>query len=299
MSIATRESWLCERTSFIGASEVAAILGCGYADQSPITVWSNKVLGEHDESEEKRLRIGTLMEPVLMALFREETNLETWPCSYRVERHPDHPWLGATLDAFALERDGDLITSVPVELKNVGYFRKRDWEDEPPLQYLVQLQTQLAVTGAPHGYLFALIGGNETSCKRIERNDRFIAAMIEKLTEFWGYVERKELPPVDSSEATARALARIYPEDVGGTVELPEEFESIAADLASTKMFIKGAQATETEYENKLKAAIGDATFGVTPSGVRFSWKKTKDQDGYFVKPKQGYRVLRREKTKG
>jgi hypothetical protein len=53
-------------------------------------------------------------------------------------------------------------------------------------------------------------------------------------------------------------------------------------------------EAREAEIENRLKAAIGDATFGVA-GGQAFSWK-TQERKGYTVQPST-CRVLRTIKS--
>lgn len=276
----------------IGASDTAAVLGVGYANQLPITVWNSKVNGEIDDATLKRLKIGRLMEPSLRAIFTDETTLPCLdPGQFTIYAHPELPWLGATLDGLTT-LDGDFC--IPVELKNVAYFNRKDWDDEPPLKFEIQLQHQLAVTGAPYGYLSALIGGNESVVRKIPRNDRFIAAMLPKLREFWEYVERRELPPVDESEATSKLLGKIFHEDEGLSVRLPPEAGDWALELEQAKMEIKEAEKRKTAAENKLKAAIGTATIGDIPGHGRYSWA-TQHRAAHHVKATT-FRVLRKVK---
>jgi predicted phage-related endonuclease len=69
----TREDWLAARTTFIGASETAAIFGQGYASQSPFSVWASKVHpdAKPDEKESRRLQNGTDMQPIIIELAKE------------------------------------------------------------------------------------------------------------------------------------------------------------------------------------------------------------------------------------
>jgi len=291
----TREEWLQARSTFLGASEIAAILGMGYADQSPITIWAEKVHGTVDEHEKKRLRIGTMMEPVLRQMFTEETGLPCQSVQHEVRRHPVYPFLGATLDGLTTDERDEF--SIPVELKNVGQFNLKDWLDEPPLKFQLQVQQQMAVTGAPYCYLFALIGGMTPSVVRLERHERLIAGLVREAERFWGYVERRELPPVDDSEATAKALSRIWREDEGKAILLPSESQEWAERLEAAKEAKKSAEAEERKFANLLKGAIADATFGDVPGFGRFSYK-TQTTAAHEVK-ESTFRVLRRVKVKG
>jgi putative phage-type endonuclease len=284
--------WLEARRSLIGASDSAGIFGVGYFDQSAVTVWDSKINAPRaiDQAKVRRLKVGKLMEPALRAIFAEESGqICVSPGDFTIFRRAEIPWLGATLDGLT---EHDEYGPCPVELKNVSNFARDEWDgDEPPLKFAVQVQHQLAVTGASHGFLLGLIGGNEPVIKTIERNDRFIDAMLKRLEEFWGYVERRELPPVDSSVATAQILAKLWPEDSGATVALPPEAADWDHELSEAKEAIKAAEARKLAAENKLKAAIGEATFGEF-GGIRYSWK-SQTRAEHVVK-ESTFRVLRR-----
>jgi len=276
---ADRDAWLIGRQSLIGASDTAGIFGVGYSDQSPITIYDSKVNPPREVADPvklKRFTVGKLMEPALRAIFTEETGI---PCEspgpFTIHRHRDLPWLGCSLDAQTVHDDYGFC---PIELKNVSNFNKADWiagydadddEDQPeeggPLKFQVQLQHQMAVTGASHGFLLGLIGGNEPIVKTIARNDRFIKAMLAKLEEFWGYVQRRELPPVDSSIVTGRILAKIWPKESGATAVMPADATRWSAELETAKEIIKAMKAVKVAAENQIKAAIGESTFGELP----------------------------------
>jgi predicted phage-related endonuclease len=210
---------------------------------------------------------------VIASEFTEETGLECFdPGDFTVYRSLDHHWLFATLDRWCVHLEHGPI---PVELKAVhGRFRG-DWDaqEEPPLKYMVQCQTQMAVTGAKACYLVGLIGGDEIAVRLIERNQRFIDAMMIKLGEFWQYVTDREMPPVDESEATAAMLGMIYPKDDGTEVSLPIDFIELDRELLQLKEQRKTIETRITGIENLIKAELGTATRGVLPVGS-FSWKE-------------------------
>lgn len=272
----TEADWLESRKTGIGASEVAAVFGCGYAGTSPITVWAAKTGGpqvEFDEAALKRMNRGKRLEPYIAAEFAEETGLETVdPGDYTIYRSVVHEWLFATLDRWCWHPEHGAI---PVELKAVNGRFRGDWdeEQEPPLKYNIQTQVQMAVTGASHCYLVGLVGGDELVIRLIARNDRFIDAMMIRLEEFWGYVQRKEMPPVDDSAATAAMLGMIYPHDSGAEVGLPDDFIEMDRELLELKDQRKQVETKIDGIENRIKAAIGEATRGYLPSGS-YTWKQ-------------------------
>lgn len=272
----TREQWLETRKTGIGASEVASIFGVGYASSSPITVWAEKTGAakqEFDEATLKRMERGRRLEPYIAAEFSEETGLETIdPGDFTIYRSDRYEWLFATLDRWCNHPE---YGTIPVELKAVNGRFRGDWdeEQEPPLKYMVQCQTQMAVTGASHCYLVGLVGGDELVIRLIERNQRFIETMYGRLKEFWSYVVRKEMPPVDASEATRAMLGLIYPHDSGSEVSLPDDFIELDRELLELKDQRKQVETKIDGIENRIKAAIGEATRGCLPSGS-YSWRE-------------------------
>jgi len=292
----SREDWLEGRRRVIGASDTAGIFGVGYANQSPISVWDSKVNPpREDEEENERLWIGSLMEPTLRAIFERKMQM---PCNsvggMTIWVHDQIPWLAATLDAATLHAE---YGPCPVELKNVDNFQGKEWQNgQSPLKFQCQVQQQLAVTGASHGFLLGLIGGNKPEVRVIERNDRYIETMIAKLAEFWDYVERREMPPidkfpVDNYAATNRFLSTLWPEDSGASVTLPPEADYWAQQREDAKAAIKDAEKLVDEAEAKIKAALGDATVGLFPCGSVVTWKAQHRKE-YVVRASSS-RVLR------
>ena len=286
-----RADWLQARRNGLGSSDTAAIFGEGYADQSALTVWQNKVYGDHTEQDSDRLWIGTEIQPALCRIFTRKTGVAcTSPGDYAIHSRTDIPWLKASLDAVA---DHEEFGPIPLELKNVSAFNKCDWEGDIPLKFVVQTQHQMAVTGASHAFLFGLIGGNEPIAHLIERNDAFINVMIEKLSEFWHCVETGTMPVIDGSLGTAKALARLYPLDSGESILLPSEASDWVAAREKASAEIKDAEARKTEAENQLKSVLGTAAIGVLKDGRKVTWK-TQNRKGYVVEP-TSFRVLRVE----
>jgi hypothetical protein len=73
-------------------------------------------------------------------------------------------------------------------------------------------------------------------------------------------------------------------------------WETICESKAAIKAATEAHADAMTEAENKLRAAIGAATYGVLPDGRRLTLFTT-DRDGYEVKP-TSFRTLRIESTK-
>ena len=270
MSTATlpdRAAWLAERNSGIGASDAAVALGVS-PWKSAFQLWAEKTcaMPAEDLSDNEAIEFGLRLEPVVAEAFADRTSrkVDMRP-AFTVERHPDHPWLLATLDAIQYCPDrgpGNL------QIKTANEFKASDWADGTPLMYQVQVQAESAVSGLPWGSVAVLIGGQRLRWFDYQRDDAFIAAMIPRLRQFWRLVETKTPPPPGPDLATARALALLYGEDNGETILLPDESAEWDAELVAAKEAIKEAEARKVAAENHLKAALGEATFGLLPSGA-------------------------------
>lgn len=291
-----RDNWKAARRSFIGASESAAILGHGYKDQNLLSVFADKVADpteERDDRETKAMRIGKLIEPGLIEIFRDETGINaTLEAPFRVRHHAKLPYVAATLDAHYTNGAGELV---PVELKNVNQRLLEQWDDgEVPLKFQIQIQHQMAVTGASEGWAFGLVGGSEPRACLLQRNDAFIEALLGKLEEFWGWVQRKIVPPDFedwASEGTTKALRKLHPNDSGETVMLPEECDILFDRYRYAAEKEKEYKIQKEGWRNQLAAALAGNTYGLLPSGreVSHKWQTVRQH----VVREKSYPVLR------
>ena len=126
------------------------------------------------------------------------------------------------------------------ECKAVAGFKAREWREEPPLHYQIQLQAQLACTGAQWGSLVALIGGVALAWRDLLRNDDFIEAALPKLEEFWWRVQHKQPPEADALPGTTEAIRRLWPGASGATVALDAEAGELMADVEAARAMQRG-----------------------------------------------------------
>lgn len=285
--------WLAARRQSVGASETPVLFGVGYANQSELLLWGEKTGQiEPDENEEvEQFEIGHLVQPTILELFRRRSAMDavnTPP--FEILHSRERSIVSATLDGKIR------LTGEPVELKNVGAYRAKDWAEEPPLRVQVQVQQQIYVTESDHGYACALVGGNRFLWRRLDRNEKFIRAMLERIERFWERVQSGVPPNVDGSEATRRALAMLYPEDNGDARPLPPSANEWDYELLEVKEQLKELESRKRELENKLRAEMGDATYGILSDGTEYTLR-TQTRAEHVVK-ESTFRVLRRKRAK-
>lgn len=284
-----RTAWLQERRSGIGASDAAAVLGID-SWRTPYQVWADKRgLLEPDDVDSEPMYWGRKLQQSILDAYSERTGREVAPwLDTEIVRHHVNRWLLCTPDGLQTVEGIDGL----VQVKTAAGWKAAEWRDEPPLAYQVQVQHEMMVTGYPHATLVVLLGGQRMVWFDCQRNVEFQAALLERLAEFWRRVETGEPPEVDSSVQTSKVLVKLHPADSGNVVTLPKDAATWDVALQQAKAVIKQQETVVRACENRLKAEIGDATYGVLPSGEAYSWR-TLHRSGYTVEDCD-YRVLRR-----
>ena len=295
------DEWLALRRGGIGSSDAAAIIGIPGAFSTPVQIWAEK-RGALDDDErrermEEMLYWGHELEgPISARLFHELDDDDGAPRPLVLEEkatlaHPDHPWMRANIDRWAWTKARGLGVG---ELKTASIFVREEWEDGAPLKYQVQLQHQLAVTGAKWGVVAVLIGGNRFEHFIMDRNDAFIEVLIEQEAAFWQMVQDNEMPDPTGRDNTI--LGKLFEEDeeLEMVILPPDEFGVWDERRQEANEIIKKAKAEKAEAEAKIKAMIGKAPGGVIPNGAVYTFK-TQRREGYTVEPKT-FRQLRRKK---
>src|SRR5262245_2757565 len=289
---AARSEWLVARRKGIGGSDAAAVLGLS-PWKSALELYTEKLgMGEPEYDEPEYIYWGKVLEPVIADRYAKETGrtLED-PGSFLLQWSTEYPFMFCTVDRFieAPQKPGRGV----LEIKTAAGFKRKDWLADPPLEYLIQLQHNMIVTGCEWGSFAVLIGGNDFAWCDQDRNDRFCQYLRDQEGEFWTRVPRQEEPPTGNPpESCYEALQRLYPRDTGETVTLSGDLIHLVDRIEELKATRKDADMTIKKLENKLRAAIGDATFGVLPNGVSFSLKLVK-RSGYTVDATE-FRQLRR-----
>lgn len=271
-------NWHELRASRIGASEVAALFGCGY--QSHFQLWHEKRgdLAHADYSDNERVILGRCLEAGIAdaahLLFDYELRKSD---SYYTD--DECPGLGATPDYFLVREHGEY----PAEVKNASWGSfKDDWiihEDgftEAPLRFQLQVQTQLACTGANFALLIALISGDRIVRCEMARHDEAIAEIRRRVSEFWHSIEHNIEPPAEMPR-DFDAAKRVWP---GGhaAVDLhgDPDIEAWLDQLKELRDVRKRVEADADVIEAKVMSyCVQNDYAAITANGGRVSCKTT------------------------
>ena len=292
----TEAEWLAVRRSAIGASEAPILLGVS-PYKKPARLCQEKLGLVEPEPQSEAQAWGLLLEPAIAARYQQETgHVLRDPGRYTLRRSREVPWMVATLDREVVKAEGHSVPA-PLELKLRSYAKPGTWDDEPPVDVLVQVQHQLAVTGWQWAAVAVLLGGREFRRFVVQRHDTFIGKLLDAEDAFMALLRTKTPPAIDGSTDTRDLLRALYPKEQAGlVVNLPGEAVDWDSERLQAMADRKAAEERQRAAENQLLAALGEAETGVLPNGVSFTYKAT-ERAGYTVAPSI-VRTLRRKEPK-
>lgn len=271
----SRSDWLAWRAQGVGASDVASI--CGLSSfGSPTSVYYEKTL-HAEQPESEQMRWGTLLEPVIGDEFTTRTGLHV-VCPQLLVWDGDQPWRRATLDGLVSDRAGFPRNWIPV-IDALGLIEKKTTRDGPwdpiPDRVQLQVQWQLGVAQMEHAWLAVLHGGQRLEIHEVDADPAVFERLCGICDRFWEeHVQAENPPPADSNPATTAALKSVFGERATDDVA---EFDAVAAGAAlswlGAKEAVKAAQIICDGYENCLRAALAEASFGVWDGAELVSWK--------------------------
>jgi putative phage-type endonuclease len=282
-----RPAWLAERRKYVTGTDVAAILGL-HPFQTALDVFVDKTVAQTtaagDTSE--AMAWGRILEaPIRDEFARRFSRRMIHGGALLVSRSQE--LLAVTLDAEQYRKDRE--DPGIYEGKTTTAWKAGDWKaDEPPPDYVqIQVQTQLLVTGARWADVFCLVGGQSPVVLEVEPLEELQEAIVQAVLDFWRDHVQAGVPPEPTSR-DAEALAKLYPKEDGSQILLPVEavvWSDLYADLGDQMRELK---AEREELKNKIRAALGKASFGVLPAdtaGGKGLWKNvTEERKAHSVK---------------
>lgn len=281
VKITSPEQWHELRAKNIGSSDVAALFGLS-PYKTLFELWHEK-RGSLPSGikDSERMAWGRDLEAVIA---KRTANQEQWLVSKPAGYYPHATIAGMGCTPDFMIESGDNRQGI-LECKNVDWIQwKQKWTgDEPPMDYLLQLQHQLACTGCAWGAIAALVGGNELHVHRYERNEPTIKLIEQKVAEFWQSVEADKEPAVTSDDYDA--LRVLYKNASGEEIDLTGDNQM--PELCAVALIAAEERKEAEKKESAAKAAIlqkiGSAALARCDGFVIKA--PTQQRGGYEVKP--------------
>lgn len=308
---AEKAAWLEKRKHYITGTDAGKLIGV-----SPwggkFAVWLDKTGRAAPVVETPAMKAGKKFESAILQMYAEEMNCKLEHVDgYQLITCDKYPRLGASLDGW----NHDL--QIPVDAKNIKWKNEKwgdAWTDQFPEYYKAQLQVQMMVTGATFAHLAVMFSGQDFFIYSMEYDEDMAQKILDASDEFWPFVERDNMPEADGSdEATEYIKSEFARGDAAAVKEPTEEILEALKGLQKAKLDEKDAQNRKTEFENRIKLFMGDATaikgvctWNNNKDSVKTDWEQVasvalasmsaEDQKkliASYTKTKPGARVLR------
>lgn len=266
-----KAAWLEKRKHYITGTDAGKLIGV-----SPwggkFAVWLDKTGRAAPVVETPAMKAGKKFESAILQTYAEEMNCKLEHVDgYNLITCDKYPRLGASLDGW----NHDL--KIPVDAKNIKWKNEKwgdAWTDQFPEYYKAQLQVQMMVTGATFAHLAVMFSGQDFFIYSMEYDEEMAQKILDATEEFWPYVENDQMPEADGSDEATEYIKREFARGDAAAVKDPtEEILEALKGLQKAKLDEKDALDRKTEFENRIKLYMGDAT---AIKGV-CTWKNNKD----------------------
>lgn len=219
-----------------------------------------------DEETQDRLDVGQAIEPAIISLYEKREDCEVirdLPMYFA----PLHPYIAATPDGIAIKSQDDIRG---VEAKNSGFrmfgddvdkFGEEE-TDEIPIRYIFQAQQQCFVMGLQKIDFPVLKSGSSFKIYRIDRDDSFIADMVDSLQELAERIVNGDPPePEYAHPGTRKLLREVHGCNAGEVATLGKVALQEWLRIEELKLREKVAKEEKDELLNRILHQSGSSQF--------------------------------------
>jgi putative phage-type endonuclease len=241
------------RRKGIGGSDAAAILGVSRWG-SPLGVWASKLGLAPGGVESEEMKMGKLLEPVVANLYSERTGRRLRRPGFMRHAGPDD-WMIGQIDRMVLHEP--VLVEIKTSKRYDGW--GPDGSDQIPEDYYCQVQHYIEVSGAERAECAVLLAGSNLRIYPIAKHPEFIQIMMDRERTFWTQHVLTGVPPsLDDTEACARIIARMFPQEGGDKKIADSHVVALAYELRQAMENRKVAEADLRRVENEIKYLMGE-----------------------------------------
>jgi putative phage-type endonuclease len=262
---ANTPEWLQARKQFLGASEVACVLGLSKWS-TPLGIYNDKLNPNISDDMTEWQEWGHRLEDAIAQWVGDAQGLTVMQ-SPGLLQSVAYPWLGATPDRITERGE-------PIELKTSDRFMADMWADGVPDNYRIQVLVQMIVLGARRGYLAVLHGGNRPEFFTIDWDQNAVDAILQITEQFWvGHVKAGIAPDATTSDELADVFNDTG-QSLGGDERLLMAWWLDGQERSAYKAAEENINAVKAAFKELLHTTDNSA---LTFKGKElYSWKRPK-----------------------
>lgn len=298
----SKEDWLKLRLGYINSTESPCLFGLS-PYKSLYQLWTEKSeMTYADLEESERMKWGTR----LQAPIADGVAMDNKWAVRAIEEYiyDDEIGIGSSFD-YGIVDDPDLqpglIQGVDLELmlfhsileiKNVGIDSyARGWivdgdHIEAPAHIEMQVQHQMAVANVSTAYIAALVGGNDVKIIKRERDEEVIAAIEERIVEFWKSIDENTPPQPDFDRDSKFIVDRSRAQE-GVSIIADAQVAALVEEYAALGRVESQTKAARDAIKAQIIMQIGEASkivgqgFTVSCGMTKAGWVEAHARDPY------------------
>lgn len=238
-----KQSWLEERKTYIGGSDLGSILGINNF-RTELDVYFEKT--SEDVAEDtvgEAAYWGNVLEEVVAKEYARRTGFKIEKSAGLI-RHKQYSFIACNLDYWVIDNEGN--THI-LECKTANQMKVTCWGEEGtnqiPESYLYQVAYYAAITGINRVDIAVLIGGQDFRIYRYDKDEIMEDKLIRVAKKFWNNHVIAGVPPKPKNDKDA---AKLYPKANG--------LEVRADDIVLTKVqVLQDLKAREKTLAEEIK----------------------------------------------
>tara|TARA_R100000544_G_scaffold34206_2_gene20909 strand:+ start:99 stop:893 length:795 start_codon:yes stop_codon:yes gene_type:complete len=233
-----------ERKGFIGGSDCVKIMQGNWLE-----LWQIKtgLVEPEDLSRNIAVQMGNLTEEFNLKWFADEYNTTIGGFQKSYEKLINTVPAKGTIDAKCESADAKLQI---IEAKHTNAYNTLDKVIE---YYMPQVQLYIHLADADGSYLSVIFGNNKWESAYVSRNDEYFNSMWAVVSDFWGYVLRKE-EPVGNDQPVQLGTDKIEVDDM---VKRDATTDNHFVDAAYTYVTLEADAKAFDSAKKDLKNMVG------------------------------------------
>lgn len=293
----TVEAWHTRRLLGIGGSEVAAVLGLNPYGTTPFDVWQEKTGRKIKNISNRYTLWGTILEDTVARHFADVTGFGVAKSS----RHyslKSAPWLVGNVDRL-ITIDG--IRSAVLECKTATAFaeskfnKSAAWyadgeffddnkngiqcETDIPINYYLQCQHYMLVTGYHKCFLAVLIGGNDYRIFVVPFNESVSKFIYSKCSEFWCNNVLLDVAPKPIANDFIKTL---FQKD-DSVIIANDDVTQLVSRIKSNKKTIEDLNAENDEIKAKIIEYVGSNDQLLSADGTKIATFRAQNETVFNI----------------
>jgi putative phage-type endonuclease len=260
--------WRQERQKIIGGSEIPAILGL-HPFRSRYAVWLDKTGKAPPLQENKYMRAGKLLEPVIVKLWQQETGhiMQEDSADNTIYYHPQYSFIGGTPDRLYRTASGEQGV---LECKNTRLVID---PTHFPIYWWAQLQYYLGLTHSSIGEVAWFYQGVDLFRMLFEFSPEFYDLAVNAAQDFWENHVLKDIPP----QAYGNDLNHFFAIPiVGKSLQALPDTLSLVNQIKTIRQELEILEIQQQTLLNQLKMIMQDSEYLLHDKTIVATWKINK-----------------------